>query len=432
VIWKVSWPVLADGNLKESIVKIEKYSFGMGDRFYHQGKAQLQAVMMATEAGIDIAPVWNKSNREHEIVGTEPQSLRDEADAAVAALGWQGSYYVDADHINLKTVDRFMHCSDFFTLDVGDDIGQRAADEDIAAFVEKHGRYVGTLEIPGAGSYEVTTQTLKEAAGTYLKAVQTAGQVYRYIVENRGPDFIPEVSMDETMNPQTPLEMFFILAMIADEGIPAQTIAPKFTGRFNKGVDYVGDVAQFEKEFNDDLAAIALAVKEFGLPDNLKMSVHSGSDKFSIYGPIAKALKRTGAGIHVKTAGTTWLEELIGLAEGGGEGLVIAKEVYANSLANIDALCEPYATVIDIDRSKLPSAEVVNGWTSKRYADTLRHVLTHPDYNLHVRQLLHVGYKVAAQMGERYYGALKTFEEDVSRNVTTNLWERHLKILFVD
>lgn len=413
-------------------MKIEKYSFGLGDRFYHQGIAQLQALEMAKKAGVDITPVWNKSDREHVIVGTEPQSLRDEADAAVEALGWAGSYYVDADHINLKTVDRFLHCSDFFTLDVGDDIGQMAASEEIIAFVDKHSRFIGNLQIPGAGTYEVTPATLEAAALTYLKAVKTAGRVYRHIVENRGPDFIPEVSMDETMNPQTPLEMFFILAMIADEGIPAQTIAPKFTGRFNKGVDYVGDVVQFEKEFNDDLAAIALAVKEFGLPENLKMSVHSGSDKFSIYGPIAKALKRTGAGIHIKTAGTTWLEELIGLAEGGGEGLAIAKEVYAASLANIDALCAPYATVIDIDRSQLPSAAEVNGWTSEKYADTLRHVLANPDYNLHVRQLLHVGYKVAAQMGDRYYGALKTFEADVSRNVTENLWKRHLKPLFLD
>ena len=413
-------------------MKIEKYSFGMGDRFVHQGKAQLQAIVKAKEAGVDIAPVWNKSDREHVIVGTEPQSLRDEADAAVAALGWQDSYYVDADHITLKTVDRFLHCSDFFTLDVGDDIGERAAQEDIAAFIEKHSRFIGKLAIPGAGEYEVSRETLEAAAVTYLKAVQTAGRVYRYIVENRGPDFIPEVSMDETMNPQTPLEMFFILAMIADEGIPAQTIAPKFTGRFNKGVDYVGDVVQFEKEFNDDLAAIALAVEEFGLPDNLKMSVHSGSDKFSIYAPIAKALKRTGAGIHVKTAGTTWLEELIGLAEGGGEGLVIAREVYIKALEKIDALCEPYATVIDIDRSQLPSAAEVNGWNSKQYADALRHVQSNPAYNLHLRQLLHVGYKVAAQMGDRYYEALKTYEEDVARNVTTNLWERHIKPLFLD
>ena len=413
-------------------MKLEKYSFGMGDRFLHQGVAQLQAIVNAKNAGIDITPVWNKSNREHEIVGTEPVSLRKEANDAVNKLGWQSSYHVDADHITLATVDRFVDCSDFFTLDVGDAIGEAASDTDIAAFVDRHGKYIGNMHIPGAGTFEVTRATLEGVANTFLKAVQTAGVIYRYIVEQRGNDFIAEVSMDETENPQTPLEMFFILAAIADEGIPAQTIAPKFTGRFNKGVDYVGDVEQFEKEFNDDLAAIAFAITEFGLPENLKLSIHSGSDKFSIYGPIRDALRRTGAGVHVKTAGTTWLEELIGLAEAGGEGLVIAKEVYTKSLEHMDALCAPYATFIDIDADQLPTAETVNSWTGEEYARALRHNQADPLYNLHLRQLLHVGYKVAAQMGDRYYSALKEFESDVARNVTENLWERHIKTLFMD
>jgi hypothetical protein len=413
-------------------MKLEKYSFGMGDRFLHQGKAQLQAIIKAKQAGVDVTPVWNKSNREHDIVGTQPSSLREEADAAVRALGWQGAYRVDADHINMGNVDRFVHCSDFFTIDVGDAIGEAAAADDIADFVEGKRRFVGELQIPGAGRFDITVAEVENIAATYLKAVQQAGAIYRHIKAARGDDFIPEVSMDETENPQTPLEMFFILAMIADEGIPAQTVAPKFTGRFNKGVEYVGDVSRFEKEFNDDLAAIAFAVKEFGLPDNLKLSIHSGSDKFSIYGPINRALKLTGAGIHVKTAGTTWLEELIGLAEAGGEGLVIAKEVYAKSLANMPALCAPYATVIDIDEAQLPSAETVNGWSSEQYARALRHDQSDPLYNLHLRQLLHVGYKVAAQMGDRYYAALREFESDVARNVTGNLWARHLKPLFVD
>ncbi len=413
-------------------MKLEKFSFGMGDRFLHQGVAQLQAIINARDAGIDITPVWNKSNREHQIVGTEPLSLRKEADDAVRALGWQGSYRVDADHINLETVDRFLHCSDFFTLDVGDAIGEPASKADITTFIGRHARYIGKLTIPGAGTYEVKHATLEAVAKTFLKAVQTAGVIYRHIVAQRGSDFIPEVSMDETANPQTPLELFFILAAIADEGIPAQTIAPKFTGRFNKGVDYVGDLAQFEKEFNDDLATIAFAISEFGLPDNLKLSIHSGSDKFSIYRPIRDALKRTGAGVHVKTAGTTWLEELIGLAEAGGEGLAIAKEVYASSLEHMDALCKPYATVIDIDADKLPTAAEVNSWSGEEYARALRHNQADPLYNLHLRQLLHVGYKVAAQMGDRYYNALKEFESDVARNVTENLWERHIKILFMD
>jgi len=111
--------------------------------------------------------------------------------------------------------------------------------------------------------------------------------------------------MDETDQPQKPVEMLFILAAIADEGVPARTIAPKFTGRFNKGVDYVGDVSQFAKEFEEDLAVVAFAVKEFGLPEDLKFSIHSGSDKFSIYQPMKKAMKKFNAGLHIKTAGTT-------------------------------------------------------------------------------------------------------------------------------
>jgi hypothetical protein len=414
-------------------MKIEKYSFGMGDRFLHQGRAQLQAIINAKQAGVDITPVWNKSDREHKTIGTEPVTLREEADTAVKDLGWSDAYRIDADHINLGTVDRFIDCSDFFTLDVGDAIGERASDEQISAFVERHSKYIGTLPIPGAGSFEVSRETIEAVAVTFLKAVHMAGDIYHYILDKKGTDdFIAEVSMDETENPQTPLEMFFILAAIADERIPAQTIAPKFTGRFNKGVDYVGDVDQFEKEFNDDLAAIAFAIAEFGLPENLKLSIHSGSDKFSIYEPIRKALQRTGAGLHVKTAGTTWLEELIGLAEAGGEGLAIAKEVYAKSLARKDELCKPYATVIDIDDTQLPTAEEVDAWTGEQFADALRHDQSKPAYNQSLRQLLHVGYKVAAELGDRYYNALQEFEADVARNVTENLWERHVKLLFID
>jgi hypothetical protein len=222
-----------------------------------------------------------------------------------------------------------------------------------------------------------------------------------------------------------------ILTAIADERIPIQTIAPKFTGRFNKGVDYVGNVAQFEREFEDDLAVIAHAIQQYGLPASLKLSVHSGSDKFSIYGSIRRALARFNAGVHVKTAGTTWLEELIGLAEADGDGLALAKEVYAEAYDHRDALCQPYASVIDINPARLPSPAAVNGWTSAEYTAALRHDRGNPQFNADVRQLLHVGYKVAAQMGDRYLKMLKKYEPIVGRNVTTNLFERHIQPLFL-
>jgi len=238
--------------------------------------------------------------------------------------------------------------------------------------------------------------------------------------------------MDETDEPQTPVEMLFILAAIADEDIPARTIAPKFTGRFNKGVDYVGDVEKFSKEFKEDVAVVAFAIKEFGLPSDLKLSVHSGSDKFSIYGPMARTLKQFDAGLHLKTAGTTWLEELIGLAMAGGDGLALAKEIYAKAVSRIDELCGPYATVIDIDRARLPSPKTVDRWDEEAFASALRHNLSCERYDLNLRQLLHVAYKIPAEMGQRYFDALNKYEEVIAQNVTENIYDRHIKPLFIE
>jgi hypothetical protein len=209
-----------------------------------------------------------------------------------------------------------------------------------------------------------------------------------------------------------------------------QTIAPKFTGRFNKGVDYVGDLTQFEKEFDEDLSVIAFAIREFGLADTLKLSVHSGSDKFSIYSIINRLIKKHDSGLHVKTAGTTWLEEVIGLAESGGEALALVKEVYAQARDHFEELAAPYSTVIDIDPDKLPDPQFVMSWSSTQYADALRHVESSPHYNPHFRQLLHDGFKVAAGMGKRFTDALETNEQIVGRNVTENLFERHLRPIF--
>ena len=414
-------------------LKLPKFSVGVGDRFAHQAKAQLAACIAAVDAGVEVVPVWNKSNREHMIIGSEPSQTRAAADEAVKELGWTKPYFLDADHINLKTVGRFLDPCDFFTLDVAEMIGKPADAADVASFVKRHPELVGKVTIPHIDApFKTDVAFVTSVANKFLAAVQDAGKIFRHLVESKGAGrFVPEVSMDETDSPQTPVELLIILAAIADEKIPIQTIAPKFTGRFNKGVDYVGDVTQFSKEFNEDLAAIAFAIKTYGLPENLKLSVHSGSDKFSIYKAIHDAVKKFGAGVHLKTAGTTWLEEIIGLAEAGGPGLEIAKEVYAEAYAHREELCAPYATVIDIDPAKLPSPETVNGWTSEQFTSALRHDQNNPAYNPSFRQLLHVGFKVAAKMGDRYLTALEANEEVVARNVTENLYERHIKPVFL-
>jgi len=414
------------------MLKIQKFTFGMGDRFAHEGHAQLSAIIEANQHGIPVFPVWNKSNREHSIVGSKPDDLRAEADEAVSALGWKGDYYVDADHIGLNTVEWFLAGSNFYTLDVADFTGKPAPDADIEAFIQSMSRYIGSLAIPGIlEPFDLAEATVRGAATKFLFAMQEAGRIYRHVAGQKGPDaFVTEVSVDETDSPQTPVELFLILAMLAREGVPAQTIAPKFTGRFNKGVDYVGDIAQFEKEYDEDLCVIAFAIREFGLPETLKLSVHSGSDKFSLYPIINRLIKKHGVGLHVKTAGTTWLEEVIGLAEAGGDGLQLAKDIYAAAHPCAADLIAPYAPVVDIDIAKLPAPETVAHWSGEHFVAVLRHDQTNPAYDVQFRQFFHVAFKIAAKLGTRYTDALKTHRAIVARNVTHNLLERHIKPIF--
>ncbi len=153
-------------------------------------------------------------------------------------------------------MDAFIPASDFFTLDVADFTGKAAEEDAIYAFLKAVRHYTGSLSIPGiARPFDLTEETVRGAARKFLLAVQEAGRIYRHVEERKG------------------------------------------RGRFNKGVDYVGDLAQFEKEFDEDLCVIAFAIREFGLADTLKLSVHSGSDKFSIYSLMNRLIKKHDVGI---------------------------------------------------------------------------------------------------------------------------------------
>jgi hypothetical protein len=415
------------------MTKLDRFSLGVGDRFAHQAKPQLEACILASRQGIDITPVWNKSNREHDIIGSEPSSARAAVDAAVQALHWNRPYYCDADHVDLGTVDRFLTSCDFYTIDVADAIGRPAPAAAVETLSRRHSELIGAIALDGTDqTIIITPEQLRKTASKFLAAVSEAGTVYRRIESAKGKgNFIAEISMDETDTAQSPAELLIILAAIADEGIPIQTIAPKFSGRFNKGVEYVGDVAQLARELSLDMAAIRHAVAQYGLPANLKLSIHSGSDKFSIYPAIHACMKEFNTGVHLKTAGTTWLEEIIGLAEAGGTALARAKDIYAESFAHSAELCVPYATVIDIDPARLPRPQNVASWTSEQFTSALRHDQANPEYNPSFRQLLHVGFKIAAKMGRRYLDLLEANEGVIARNVTENLYHRHIAPVFL-
>ena len=410
-----------------------KFSFGMGDRFGHQGKAQLQRLHQGRRARRGSRPrleqVQPRTHLHRHRTGQPARRSRCRREGArleKTLIMWTPTTSGSKPWIASSR----RRISSRLTWPTR--IGKPAAAAEVKAFVDRHPELAGKISIPHIDHpLDITRAEVERVANKFLLAVQDAGKIYRHIAQAKGEaNFITEVSMDETDSPQTPPELLIILAALADEKIPIQTIAPKFTGRFNKGVDYVGDVKQFEKEFNEDLAVIAFAIKKYGLPPSLKLSVHSGSDKFSIYEPIRRALKKFGAGVHIKTAGTTWLEELIGLAEAGGDGLEIAKEIYAYAIEHVDEFCAPYATVIDIDKAKLP----------RRPRERLEFQAVHrrpaprPEesgFNPSFRQLLHVSFKVAAKMGDRYLDALKKYEAIIAKNVTENLFERHMKPLFL-
>jgi tagaturonate epimerase len=414
-------------------MELEKYSLGIGDRFGREGVAQLRALASAGKRGVRIAPVWNKSNREHTIIGTSPEDTRCSADEAVAASGWKDPYYVDADHIGPSNVDKFLEPCDFFTIDVADSIGRPADPGTTSAFLRAMAHFIGALAIPGMDKPLVVTEDLlADVARKYLSAVEEAGRVFRHIVERKGAaNFVTEVSFDEADAPQRPAELFFILAALAREDVAAQTVAPKFSGSFLKGIDYVGDVGAFAREFEDDLAVVGFARRTFGLPANLKLSVHSGSDKFSLYPEIHRLLQKHDAGIHLKTAGTTWLEEVVGLAASGGEGLAMAKDIYARAFARFDELAKPYLAVIDIDRERLPSPAKVSGWDSAEFVEALAHEQACPRYNPNFRQLVHIAFRVAAEAGSRYTDLLKGNREIIEARVSDNLLRRHIKPLFL-
>jgi tagaturonate epimerase len=409
-----------------------KYSLGLGDRFGHQGAAQLNAIIDAGKKGIEITPVWNKSNREHVTIGTQPDDVRKEADTVTKKLKFDKPYFVDADHINFDTVDRFIPASDFFTIDVASYIGKKADESDMKDFLKLANRYCGSLQIPGISKpFTISKSYLENVTGKYLFAAKKAGVIYRKIEGSKGKGkFVTEISMDEVPEPQTPAELFFILLMLSLENIPVHTIAPKFSGRFNKGVDYVGNSELFAVEFESDLLVIDRAVKEFNLSENLKMSVHSGSDKFAIYPYIGKIIKKHNKGIHLKTAGTTWLEEVIGLAMAGGESLDFVKEVYYKSLEKIDELCAPYADVIDINLNALPLKAEVAKWNNIKFADSIKHVQENKSYNPNMRQLIHVAYKLAALRMDEYFILLEKNEKTVAGCVFENIYNRHICRLF--
>jgi len=280
-------------------------SVGLGDRIGLATPGHVRA-LRSTASGL--APIFaQQSIREMERTGRGPGEVMDDATWGLLAAGWQEPFGADADH--LKTTEHIDRCLPwgytFFTIDPGDHVGgpvpwERLEDtpRDLVA------RLARPLDL-GDRVLAPTEEELLGAAATYGAAVAHVAELYAHLCD-RAPagSFELEVSVDETDAPTTHAQHVYIADALARLGVRWVSLAPRFVGSFEKGIDYRGDVDSLA----DDLAVHAAIARRLG---PYKLSVHSGSDKFSAYPAIAEA---TAGVLHLKTAGTSYLEALRAVA----------------------------------------------------------------------------------------------------------------------
>jgi hypothetical protein len=284
-------------------------SFGFGDRLGLATPGHIAAVR-----GTKFAPIFaQQSVRENARTGRTPQQVMDDARRAVDAAGWDGPWGADADHLKtLEDLPPFVEAGyTFFTVDPGEHVDNSADTDSIDRLRQKirsfnweelSELYLHEESKPGWGRFD--GESLMRATVKYGRAIQHAVMMFKRLCELKDKfDF--EISVDETDAPTTPLEHFFIASELTRMGVRFTSLAPRFIGRFEKGVDYIGDLETLDTE----LAKHAAVTAHFG---TYKLSLHSGSDKFSVYPLIAKYW---GERIHVKTAGTSYLEALRVLAK---------------------------------------------------------------------------------------------------------------------
>jgi len=284
-------------------------SFGFGDRL---GLATLGHI--AAVKGTKFAPIFaQQSVRENTRTGRTPQQVVDDAKRAVDAAKWDAPWGADADH--LKTVDDIPPFVDagytFFTIDPGEHVDNGADTDSVDVLKQKVAALgwdeLSALYLSGNGEQvwgQFEAELLMRATVKYGRAIQHAVSMFKRLSELKD-SFDFEVSVDETDSSTTPLEHFFIANELTRAGVKFTSLAPRFIGRFEKGVDYIGDLDALDVEMSKHAAVTA----HFG---TYKLSLHSGSDKFSVYPLVAK---HWGERLHVKTAGTSYLEALRVLAK---------------------------------------------------------------------------------------------------------------------
>lgn len=289
-------------------------SFGFGDRI---GLATPGHVLAMQQAGQGILPIFpQQSIREMARTRREPEGVMADACDAMVQAGWTGPTGADADHLKTPDdVDRTARAGfTFFTIDPSDEVDEKADGYDPATLdahfaqvreqVQWYEQYLGKrVMLPNGTTIDLDEQACKRCAVKYGRAINAAITLADYIKqanEQLGRDYEIELSVDETDQPTTLPEHYIIADQCLSRGMRLVSLAPRFIGEMEKGVDYIGDTAALEASLADHNAIAELL-------GPYKLSLHSGSDKLSMYPALARATKGR---FHVKTAGTSYLEAL--------------------------------------------------------------------------------------------------------------------------
>jgi len=328
-------------------------SAGMGDRI---GLATPGHVRAVRATGGVIAPIFaQQSIREMTRTGRTPQQVMDDATWGIFQEGWQAGVGADADH--LKTPDDIDACLavgfSFFTIDPGAHVDNRAETADAAVLRELAEMLPDQIKPSASGlsdsdfnieglKIHFDEYTLTKAAVKYGRAIEHVASMYHHLNRAAGQhSFELEVSVDETDQPTSHAEHIYIASELKRLGVRWVSLAPRYVGSFQKGVDYIGSIPAFQRDF----AGHAAIARHFG---PYKLSLHSGSDKFSIY-PTAARL--TQGLIHLKTAGTSYLEALRTVAAVDPD---LFREIYLFAREHYETDKASYHVSAELERAPLP------------------------------------------------------------------------------
>ncbi|MEZ6056601.1 MAG: tagaturonate epimerase family protein [Planctomycetaceae bacterium] len=407
-------------------------SFGFGDRI---GNATAGHVAAMLQCGQGIAPIFpQQSIREMARTGRTPEGVMADAMQGAARAGWTKNTGADADHLKTREdVDRTVAAGfTFFTIDPSGFVDQQADDYDAATLQAKFAacrdqapwfdHYVNrSIELSTGNRVELTQEACIRAAVKYGKAIQEAIALGNYIADKNdaiGRDFEIELSVDETDQPTTLAEHYIIADQCLEGGMNLVSLAPRFIGDFEKGVDYKGDLKALEASLQDH-AAIALAIGPY------KLSLHSGSDKLSIYAMLARS---TGGMFHVKTAGTSYLEALRVVVR-HDEPLFRRIVDFARSRYNTDRATYHVSATLEntLPTSELPDARALE----QHYLECWDDVPAGKGFTQPGRQILHCTF--GSVLTSEEFGPLvrRTLEAhlDTYTAVLTDHFSRHLQAL---